>query len=60
MQLWPRYFSNDLACLKKCQDKRKQKAVDQATATAAAGRLDAVLDTSSSVSDSGGMHDNLH
>ena len=55
MQLWPRYFSNDLACLKKRRDKKKQKAIDQA---AAAGRLDAVLNPSSSVSDSENRHDN--
>ena len=48
MQLWPRYFSNDLACVKKYQDKEKQKAIE---AAATAGRVDAVLDTSSSVSD---------
>ena len=56
MQLWPRYFSNDLACVKKWQDKEKQKAIDKATTT---GDFEEVLDTSSSVSDSGGMHDNL-
>ena len=55
IQLWPRYFSNDLACLKKCHDKQKQKAIDQA---AAAGRFDAVSNPSSSVSDSEGRHDN--
>ena len=48
MQLWPRYFSNDLACVKKYQDKEKQKAIDKAAA--AGGRLDAALDASSSVS----------
>ena len=47
MQLWPRYFSNDLACVKKCQDKEKQKAIDKAAA--AGGGLGAVLDASSSV-----------
>ena len=57
MQLWPRYFSNDLACLKKCQDKEKQKAIDQAVATA--GRCDAASNPSSSVGDSEGMHENL-
>ena len=41
MQLWPRYFSNDLACVKKYQDKAKQKAIDQAAAAAAGGRFDA-------------------
>jgi hypothetical protein len=55
MQLWPRHFSNDLACLKRRQEKKKQKAIDQA---AAAGRFNAVLNPSSSVSDSEGMHDN--
>ena len=50
MQLWPRYFSNDLACVKNRQDKAKQKAIDQAAAAAAD---DAVLSTSSPVSDSG-------
>ena len=41
------YGSNDLhylACMKKCQDKVKQKAIDQATTTA--GQSDAVFDTS--------------
>jgi hypothetical protein len=52
VQLWPRYFSNDLACVKKCQDKAKQKAIDQAAA-AAGGRFDAVLINSSPVSSSG-------
>ena len=51
MQLWPRYFSNDLACVKNRQDKAKQKAIDQAAAAAAAD--DAVLSTSSPVSDLG-------
>jgi hypothetical protein len=36
VQLWPRYFSNDLACVKKYQDKAKQKAIDQAAAAATA------------------------
>ena len=57
IQLWPRYFSNDLACLKKRRDKKKQKAIDQAAA--AVGRFDAVSNPSSSVSDSEGLHDNL-
>ncbi len=42
MQLWPRYFSDDLACVKKYQDKEKQKAIDKAAA--AGGGLGAVLD----------------
>ena len=41
MQLWPRYFSNDLACVKKYQDKEKQKAIDKAT-----GDSEEVLDMS--------------
>ena len=58
IQLWPRYFSNDLACLKKYHDKQKQKAIDQAVA--AAGRCDAASNpSSSSVGDSEGMHENL-
>ena len=57
IQLWPRYFSDDLACLKKCQNKQKQKAIDRAVA--AAGRFDAASNPSSSVSDSEGMHENL-
>ena len=48
MQLWPRYFSNDLACVKKWQDKEKQKAIDKATTT---GDFEEVLDTSSSMSE---------
>ena len=47
MQLWPRYFSDDLACVKKYQDKEKQKAIDKAAADG--GGLGAVLDASSSV-----------
>lgn len=57
IQLWPRYFSNDLACLKKCHDTQKQKAIDRAVA--AAGRFDAASNPSSSVGDSEGMHENL-
>ena len=45
MQLWPRYFSNDLACVKKWQDKEKQKAITD-------NDFDAVPNPSSSVSDS--------
>ena len=43
--------------LEECQDKEKQKAIDQAVA--AAGRFDAASNPSSSVGDSEGMHENL-
>lgn len=44
MQLWPRYFSNEVACVKKWQDKEKQKAFDKAATT---GDSEDVVDTSS-------------
>jgi hypothetical protein len=46
MQLWPRYFSNDLACVKKWQDKNKQKAIDQATTATTTDDSEEAFDTS--------------
>ena len=48
MHLWPRYFSNEVACVKKWQDKEKQKAFDKAATT---GDSEDVVDTSSSMNE---------